>query len=46
MSCSCKKSGQVTKVKQVIKKPIIKNNASNSSTNKPIIKRIIYKRPI
>lgn len=49
MACSCSKNkGQVTKFKQVIKKPVVKKaeNSTPNSVTKPIIKRIIYKRPI
>lgn len=51
MACACKKSsGQVTSVKQVVKKTASHTNTSATETktqaSKPIIKHIIYKRHI
>lgn len=50
MACSCKqKSGQVTSVKQVVKKSPSENRESTQQpqpVNKPVIKQIIYKRHI
>ena len=52
MACACKKNTnrQVSSVKQVTKKPVVNRMSSNNkpaaTTSKPVIKRIIYKRPI
>lgn len=51
MACACKKSsGQVTSVKQVVKKTpsqtITQTTESKTQESKPIIKHIIYKRHI
>ena len=48
MACACKNrhNGQVSSVKQVVKKPQEPQPKQETEQRTPVVKRIIYKRPI